>query len=64
METRKEKRKAYLKLKTAVVVISGDEYLLRTSLDGGHHSADDDETLGAKEFNFFNEEEVSSASKD
>lgn len=63
MEKREERRKAYLKLETAIVAIRGDEHLLDASVGGGHHSADDDETLGAKEFNFFSEEEVPSASK-
>ena len=64
MNTRQGKRKAYVKLETAVVVISGDEYILRISLDGGHNSAVDDETLNAKEFDFFSDEEENSASKD
>ena len=33
------------------------EHLLEASLSGGHNPADDDETLTAKGFNFFSDEE-------
>ncbi|WP_455128076.1 hypothetical protein [Prevotella veroralis] len=33
------------------------EHLLGLSAPGGHHSAPDDETLSAKGFNFFSDEE-------
>ena len=33
------------------------EHLLVLSAHGGHQSADDDETLSAKGFNFFSDEE-------
>ena len=62
MNTRQGKRKAYVKLETTVVVISGNEHLLISSpVDGGHHSAVDDETLNAKEFDFFSDEEKNTA---
>ena len=67
MNTRQGKRKAYVKLETAVIVISENESLLAgsgTNATGGHHSAADDETLNAKKFDFFSDEEKNSASKD
>jgi len=64
MNTRQGKRKAYVKLETAVIIISENESLLAgsgTHAIGGHHSAADDETLNAKEFDFFSDEEKNSA---
>lgn len=62
MNTRQEKRKAYVKLETAVIVISENESLLAgTVMDGGAGSAADDGTLNAKEFDFFSDEEKNSA---
>lgn len=66
MNTRQGKRKAYVKLETAVIVISENESLLAgsgTGMDGGAGSAPDDGTLNAKEFDFFSDEEKNSASK-
>ena len=65
MNTRQGKRKAYVKLETAVIVISENESLLAGSGMGGEAgSAPDDGTLNAKEFDFFSDEEENSASKD
>lgn len=65
MNTRQGKRKAYVKLETAVIVISENESLLvGTNIGGEAGSAPDDETLNAKEFDFFSDEEKNSASKD
>ena len=67
MKTRQERRKAYVKLETAVIVISENESLLAGSnanIEGGAGSAEDDGTLNAKEFDFFSDEEKNSASKD
>ncbi|EGC19323.1 hypothetical protein [Prevotella multiformis] len=51
-------RKMYVKAETAVISIGEKEYLLRTSVSGGHHSAEDDgESLNAKPSSFFFEEE-------
>lgn len=48
----------YVKAETAVISIGEKEYLLRTSVSGGHHSAEDDgESLNAKPSGFFFEEE-------
>ena len=64
MNTRQGKRKAYVKLETTVVVISGNEHLLISSpVDGGHKDADDDgKGLNAKEFEFVGSEGEFSAS--
>lgn len=64
MEKREERRKAYLKLETTVVVISGNEHLLTSSpVGGGHEDAEDDgEGLNAKEFEFVGNEGEFSAS--
>lgn len=64
MNTRQGKRKAYVKLETTVVVISGNEHLLISSpVGGGHEDADDDgEGLKAKEFEFVGSEGEFSAS--
>lgn len=64
MKTRQERRKAYLKLETTVVVISGNEYLLSGSpVIGGHEDAPDDgDELHAKEFEFVGNEGEFSAS--
>ncbi|MFC2298222.1 MAG: hypothetical protein ACFNKM_06765 [Prevotella nigrescens] len=67
MNTRQGKRKAYVKLETAVIVISENESLLAgsgTNIGGEAGSAPDDGTLNAKEFDFFSDEEENSASKD
>ena len=64
MKTRQERRKAYLKLETTVIVISGNDHLLTSSpVNGGHKNADDDgEELNAKEFEFVGNEGEFSAS--
>lgn len=68
MNTRQGKRKAYVKLETAVIVISENESLLAgsgTDIEGGAGSAEDDnDSLDAKKFDFFSDEEKNSASKD
>lgn len=67
MNTRQGKRKAYVKLETAVIVISENESLLAgsgTNIGGDAGFVPDDETLNAKEFDFFSDEEKNSASKD
>ena len=68
MNTRQGKRKAYVKLETAVIVISENESLLAgsdTNIEGGAGSAEDDnDPLNAKRFDFFSDEEKNSASKD
>lgn len=66
MNTRQGKRKTYVKLETAVIVISENESLLAGSgMDGGAGSAGNDGPgLNAKEFDFFSDEEENSASKD
>lgn len=62
MNTRQGKRKTYVKLETAVIIISENESLLAgTVMGGGAGSAEDDETLNAKEFDFFSDEEKNSA---
>ena len=67
MNTRQGKRKAYVKLETAVIVISENESLLAgsgTNIGGDAGFVHDDETLNEKEFDFFSDEEKNSASKD
>lgn len=68
MNTRQGKRKAYVKLETAVIIISENESLLAgsdTNIGGEAGSAENDgEGLNAKEFEFFSDEEKNSASKD
>ena len=68
MNTRQGKRKAYIKLETAVIVISENESLLAgsgTNMGGEAGSAEDDnDPLDAKKFDFFSDEEKNSASKD
>ena len=65
MNTRQGKRKAYVKLETAVIVISENESLLAgsgTNMGGEAGSAEDDnDPLDAKEFDFFSDEEENSA---
>lgn len=65
MNTRQGKRKAYVKLETAVIIISENESLLAgsdTKIGGGAGSAPDDgDELHAKEFDFFSDEEENSA---
>ena len=55
MNQRQER--TYVKPQTAVIVINQKEHLLGLSALGGHESAPDDETLSAKGFNFFSDEE-------
>lgn len=55
MNSRQER--TYVKPQTAVIVMNPKEHLLEASLSGGHNPADDDETLTAKGFNFFSDEE-------
>ena len=55
MNSRQER--TYVKPQTAVIVMNQKEHLLGLSAHGGHYSADDDETLSAKGFNFFSDEE-------
>ena len=55
MNSRQER--TYVKPQTAVIVMNQKEHLLGLSAPGGHHSAPDDETLSAKGFNFFSDEE-------
>ena len=55
MNQRQER--TYVKPQTAVIVINQKEHLLGLSAPGGHLSAGDDETLSAKGFNFFSDEE-------
>ncbi len=55
MNQRQER--TYVKPQTAVIVINQKEHLLGLSAHGGHESALDDETLHAKGFNFFSDEE-------
>ena len=55
MKQRQER--TYVKPQTAVIVMNQKEHLLGLSAHGGHHSAPDDETLSAKGFNFFSDEE-------
>lgn len=64
MNTRQGKRKAYVKLETAVIIISENEHLLTSSpVGGGHEDAEDDgEGLNAKEFEFVGNEGEFSAS--
>ena len=52
-------KQAYIKPLTTFVVISEKECIMNSSssASGGHHSAGDDETLSAKGFNFFSDEE-------
>lgn len=68
MNTRQGKRKAYVKLETAVIVISENESLLAgsgTNIGGeAGFVPDDGDELHAKEFEFFSDEEKNSASKD
>ena len=58
-----KQEKGYIKPLTTFVVISENECILRISVSGGHHSADDDETLTAKGFNFFSDEEYNCVSE-
>ena len=65
MNTRQGKRKAYVKLETAVIIISENESLLAgsgTNIGGEAGSAPDDGTLNAKEFEFVGNEGEFSAS--
>ena len=55
MNQRQER--TYVKPQTAVIVMNQKEHLLVLSAHGGHQSAGDDETLHAKGFNFFSDEE-------
>ena len=55
MNQRQER--TYVKPQTAVIVINQKEHLLVLSAHGGHNPAPDDETLSAKGFNFFSDEE-------
>lgn len=55
MNQRQER--TYVKPQTAVIVMNQKEHLLGLSASGGHESAHDDETLHAKGFNFFSDEE-------
>ncbi|WP_455537543.1 hypothetical protein [Prevotella koreensis] len=56
MKQRQER--TYVKPQTAVIVINQKEQLLGGSpVSGGHNPAPDDETLSAKGFNFFSDEE-------
>ena len=64
MNTRQGKRKAYVKLETAVIIISENESLLAgsgTNIGGEAGFVPDDETLDAKKFDFFSDEEKNSA---
>ena len=58
-----KQEKAYIKPLTTFVVISEKERIMNISASGGHHSAGDDETLTAKGFNFFSDEEYNCVSE-
>jgi hypothetical protein len=58
-----KQEKAYIKPLTTFVVISEKECIMNISASGGHYSADDDETLTAKGFNFFSDEEYNCVSE-
>ncbi|QUB68564.1 hypothetical protein J5A68_02335 [Prevotella melaninogenica] len=60
-----KQEKAYIRPLTTFVVISEKECIMNSSssASGGHHSAGDDETLTAKGFNFFSDEEYNCVSE-
>ena len=60
-----KQEKAYIRPLTTFVVISEKECIMNSSssVSGGHHSAGDDETLTAKGFNFFSDEEYNCVSE-
>ena len=56
-------KKTYVNSETEVFTVKMNGHLLNASTSGGHHSAEDDETLNAKRANFFGEEDGVSAGK-
>lgn len=63
MKENQVSKRVYVKPEIEVVIVRTDCHLLDASVSGGHHSADDDETLNAKETDFFDEEDFSTISE-
>lgn len=52
-------KREYTKPKIEIIGVVVENHLLEASVSGGHHSADDDETLNAKKTGIFDEEDFS-----